>query len=286
MMANPKAGGSGKRNLPSAYQQILENMRVLDERVLPMVEKLEQTIFNPDWEDPDNPKRPSDVIMDIDENTMKVIGISVVVKDKDTDLRPSDYVRDIVYELKNVAVLGLTGYDGITHNYLTLMTVRMNSAKEVGYPTWQCAIGDVAMTPYFRSSINDHEWGKWVKVIDLPKLLESYPEIVEQLSHRQIVDSVDQPAPDAQEVGDYWLQTILPDTGYYFMDLTTQSITKVDDEEMKNYALGDAFSTDTPTEQNPDDFTLSGAGEGPVVPDPDPEPEPTPSPDTPVEGGE
>ncbi|MCM1295065.1 MAG: hypothetical protein NC311_05940 [Muribaculaceae bacterium] len=256
-MADPKAGS---RNLPSAYQQILANMRVLEDRVLPMVEKLEQTIFNPDWEDPSKPQRPSDVVMDIDENTMKVIGISVVVTNKDKDLRPADYIRDITYELKQVEVLGLTGRDGITLDYITLMTVRMNSAPEVAYPTWQCAFGDKAMAPYFRASVNDHEWGSWVKVIDLPKLLDQYPEIIKQLSHRQIIDSMEQPGPDDQEVGDYWLQTILPDTGYYFQDLTNMSITKVDKEEMANYSFADA-ETGEEVETNPDDYELGTPGE-------------------------
>lgn len=262
-MANPKAGGkAANRNLPSAYQQILENMRVLEETVLPMVEKLNQTIFNPDWERPDQNKRPSDVIMDIDEDTMKVIGVSVVVAHKDENLRPADYIRDITYELKNVEVIGLKGYDGITLGYATMMTVRMNSAREIPYPTWQCVYGDVAMCPYYRASINDHEWGEWVKVIDLSRMLEKYPEIIKQLSHRQIVDSIDMPGPDEQEPGDYWLETILPDSGFYLLDLTDMSITKVDKDSVEDYKLGDATSGEI-DESNSDDYQLSSPGEEP-----------------------
>lgn len=286
-MANPKSG-AGNRNLPSAYQQILENMRVLEERVLPIVEKLEQTIFNPDWKDPNKPQRPSDVVMDIDENTMKVIGVSVVVQYKDQDLRPADYIRDITYELKNAEKIGLKGKDGITLDYVTLMTVRMNSAKEIPYPTWQCAFGDQAMTPYFRKSINDHEWGEWVKVIDLPRLLELYPEIIKQLSHRQIIDSMEQPGPDEQEPGDYWLQTIVPDTGYYFLDLTNMSITKVDKDTMADMALTDPV-TGVELPSSAVDFIFSLPGEEPEVPETPPEetepnPPVTPAPST-GEGG-
>lgn len=292
-MANT-ASRSKTRNLPSAYQQILANMEVLEDRILPIIEKLEQTIFNPDWEDPNKPKIPSDIVMDIDTNTMKVIGISVVVQYKDEELKPSDYIRDITYELKNAEKIGLSGKDGITLDYVTLMTVRMNSAKEVGYPTWQCAIGDQAMMPYFRKAINDHEWGEWVKVIDLPKLLEKYPEIIKMLSYRQIVDSLDQPGPDVQEPGDYWLETIIPDTGYYFLDLTTLEVTKVNDEARSEMVLADA-DTGVAAPGMETDFVFTLPGKEPVVlppedpkdPDPDPPVDPNPEdpdPDTPTGG--
>lgn len=267
------------RNLPSTYQQVLKNMRDLEDRLLPMAEKLEQTIFNPDWTRPgEGDTKPSDVIMDVDEDTMKVIGVSVVVVNKDTSLKPAEYIRDVTYELKSVEVLGLTGYEGFTLDYCTLMTVRMNSAREIGYPTWQCAFGDVALTPYFRASVNDHVWGKWVRVIDLPRLLESYPTIIQQLSHRQILQSDDQPAPDAQQPGDYWMEVIKPDHGYYFQDLTNSSIMPVTDEEKTNFKFTDVESGEDVEAGENDEYVLGNPGEDYVPPEPvdpptDPEPE-------------
>lgn len=277
----PNSGSVDKKKTPtrrldSTYQQVLKNMESLENIVLPMVEKLEQTIFNPSWEDPDAPDtRPSDVIMDVDEDTMKVIGVSVVVVNKDDNLRPVDYIRDVTYELKKVDAIGLSGKEEFTLPYCTLMTVRINNAKEVGYPTWQCAFGDVAMMPYFRASINDHAWGGWVKVIDLPQLMESYPEVIEKFSHQQIIQADEQPAPEAQKPGDYWIEPIKPDTGYYFQDLTNSSITQLNPTEMLNYAFSDpGIEAGEGDEANPDDYRLGNPGEdipapeSPVTPDP------------------
>lgn len=192
------------RNLPSTYQEVLRHRHLLDDEVMPVINILKNTILNPGDGDGNS---TSDIIVDENGN-LKVIGITVVLDHIDDDLLPSDYKRDITHELKNAAVIGLAGKPGINLRYVTLKTVNIHDKPDgVVYPAWQCAYGDEGMEMWYRKAISDGEWGPWERVIDIKRMFEEYPEVVEQFSHRQVLES--RTLPEKQDVGDYWFWPIV-----------------------------------------------------------------------------
>lgn len=192
-----------ERNLPSTYQEVLRHGGLLDNEVMPIIELLKRTILNPGDGDGNS---TSDIIVD-DDGNIRVVGITVVMDHIDDDLLPSDYTRDITYELKNAAVIGLAGKPGITLRHVTLKTVNIHKKPDgVVYPAWQCAYGDIGMEMWYRKALSDGEWGPWERVVDIVRMFSEHPEIVEQFSHRQVLES--KTLPKNQDVGDYWFWPI------------------------------------------------------------------------------
>lgn len=216
------------RNLPSTFQQVLENMRNIQDTILPVIELLNKTIFNPDRPGSEGGDFESkdDLVLDED-GRMKVIGITIVRDKQDEDTKPGSYVRNITFELKNARVIGLGGKSGISLDYVMVMTVSLNNDPSIVYPAWQCAYGDRAMTMYYRQAVDDDTWGNWVRVFDLKDVLKENPDIFEELSHRQIIEADSQ--PDNQLPGDYWLQPIYPQVpvSSYFLQTIGSEITEI-----------------------------------------------------------
>lgn len=187
------------RNLPSTYQEVLRHTTLLDDEVMPIINLLKNTILNPGDDDGDS---RSDVVID-DDGNMKVLGVTVVTQYISTDLKPEDYVRDVTYELKDAAVIGLAGKPGVSLRHVTLKTVNVHDKPDgVNYPAWQCAYGDDRMEMYYRQAVADKEWGPWQRVVDLETMFNAHPELVERFSHRQILESA--VLPTTQNPGDYW----------------------------------------------------------------------------------
>lgn len=219
-MEQPRSLGptTERPQLPSTYQQVIENMRYIQEELLPKIEILNRAVFNPD---PDK-KEQQDVVIDPDD-IMRVVGVTVVTENIYVDTAPSDYTRNVTFELKSAEVVGLKGRNGITLPLVLIRTISMQNVEGVSdYPTWQCAYGDIAMTMYFRKSEDNKQWGDWVPVIDLPRLLEQNDELMKKVSHRQFVHSDTEPGPDEQEPGDYWVQSIFPE-GYFFQSIVNST---------------------------------------------------------------
>ena len=260
---------SERPNLPSTYQQVLENMRYIQEQLLPAIEILNKTVFNPDKDDESN-----DIVLDPNE-IMKVVGVSVVVEHMDENTPPNGYTRNVTFELKNANVIGLAGRNGISLPFVLVRTIRMHNVPGVdNYPTWQCAYGDIGMTMYFRKSGDDTEWGDWVPVIDLPRMLEENEKLMQQLSHRQFIHSDSEPGPDEQEPGDYWVQSIFPE-GWFFQNVlnstdikpvnktTSQdySFVKADTGEAVDGGTMDDYILQDHTQEPPQDLTPPDSGE-------------------------
>jgi len=251
------SGGSSFTPPPSTYQQVIKNMRNLEERLLPLADLLEKTIFN---KDPPKPNEPvSDVIFNYIDQRMKALGVTMNTDDKDKILRPIDYLRDVTWELKKISVIGLTGKIGFNLSYCTLLTVRVHDPNVVGYPTWQCAYGDVNMELWYRQATDGYTWGKWIKVHDVKRMLNEYPDLIEKLSHRQIIMSDSQPTD--QEEGDFWIETILPSSGYFLVDLSNLLITTLNETEMQNYVLSDV-DTNLQNTGPIEDYSLGSASGG------------------------
>jgi len=259
-MGQQRSGGptSERPALPSTYQQVLENMRYIQEELLPKIEILNNTVFNPD---PDDESGKSDIILDPNE-IMKVVGVSVVVSNMGEDTPPSGYERNVTFELKSTNAIGLNGRKGITLPLVLVRTIRMHDVEGVeGYPTWQCAYGDIAMTMYFRKSEDDVSWGDWVPVVDLPTMLEEHEELMQKLSHRQFVQSDTEPLPDEQEPGDYWVQSIFPE-GYFLQNvLNNTDIKPLNPTTAADYTFEKADTGEPVAGGTMDDYTLTDTTE-------------------------
>lgn len=202
----------------SSYQQILRNMREIQENIYPVIKKLNETIFNPD-------PTKSDISFGED-GTMRVLGTSVVTDYKDDDeMPPCGYVRQFTSELKSTAKVGLNDTPGFSGDYLSLFTQRVSSSG----PAWQLAVGSDYGTMYYRSAIDDTTWGKWTPVVDLgrmidapentevlrallPKLFDLNEDMKKLFTHKQLFVPEDERSahrpPADQDVGDVWLQPV------------------------------------------------------------------------------
>lgn len=205
------------RNLPSSYQEILRMLKILLEEVVPFIQKLKDSMTpEPPPGDPGG-----DVIIDPDDDEeLRVPGITVVKQYITYNLSPKEYLRNVVFEIKEAKAIGLAGKDGINLPYVTLMTIRQDArdadTTKINYPAWQCAYGDDRMAMWYRRATSDTTWGQWVRV-----------------THKQVLES--KTLPTTQEVGDYWFWPIekgvdplggkptgptVPD-GYFAVDLDT-----------------------------------------------------------------
>lgn len=248
------------RGLASTYQQVLENMRYIQETILPKIDILNDTVFNPDNTGSGG---NSDLIVDVT-NQMKVIGVTIVRDKMDENTPPSAYSRNVTYELKETAVVDLAGKEGITLDHVLIKTIAVNDADDVDYPAWQTAYGDVEMTTYFRKAESDDTWGDWIKVVDMQEILEKTEILIQQMGHKQFIQSDNQPKDDVQEVGDYWMQPlydgVAPDA--YFLQSVTDSsiiypITDLSSSSYQFESIGDGDTTPSP---GMGDFDLDGSG--------------------------
>ena len=167
---------------PSTYKQVVENMKRLNEIIDNYVSKLVATIFNPTaWAD-----GSTDIKYDPTDDKLKVIGETVLTSNPTANSGPSEYFRNITYELKNSASIGLSDLPGIG-TVVTLMTVNVPDGT-----CWQVAYSDDRMTTYFRKANTDMAtWTAW-----------------ESVGRKQFVESVNQPGDNEQDIGDYWMKPI------------------------------------------------------------------------------
>jgi len=247
------------RNLASTYQQVIENMRYIQDTILPKIDILNDTVFNPD-----NTAGNTNSDMIVDENNqLKVVGVTIVTDNKGQDTPPSSYSRNVTYELKETSAVGLVGKDGITLNHVLIKTIAMDEEEGVDYPAWQTAYGDVAMTTYFRKAGANDTWGDWVKVVDMQEILEKNEELIQQLTHKQFVQSDNQPADDVQEVGDYWMQPLYPEVAgdEYFLQSVSDSsvIYPITDLSSTSYQFESIEDGDVTPSPGMDDFDLDGS---------------------------
>lgn len=194
-----------ERNVPSTYQEVLRHLNLLDKEVMPFIEMLKNALLSAGDELGDS---YSDVVID-GEGNLRAIGTTVMVNHVYDDLRPVDYIRDIIYELKDASVIGLAGKPGVSLRYVTMKTTSVHrKPAEVNYPVWQYAYCDKCGETYYRQAIDEYTWGTWIRTVDLEALLEENQELLKRLSHRQVLES--KMLPEGQDMGDYWFWPIVP----------------------------------------------------------------------------
>ena len=200
----------------SSYQQILKNMRDIQDNIYPVIEKLNETIFGSD-------PTKSDIEFGSD-GSMRVKGTSVVTDFKDDVIPPKGYFRDFTTEIKSTAAAGLDETPGFSGDYCSLFTQSLND-PDIDFPAWQLAVGDDYGAMYFRTALDDNTWGEWVPVIDLQRILwadenkdtvadllgymlnmEKNADLLEKLTHEQI--KTGHVPPDHQVENDYWLRPV------------------------------------------------------------------------------
>ena len=171
-----------KPPFPSTFKQVVDNMRRIAYIVDNYVQKLIDTIFNPDaWISGE-----TDLKFDEETEKLKVIGNTILTDNIDTNGKPSDYVRNLTWEIKSAEAIGLSGMPHVGQ-YMTVMTVRTPDMM-----TWQVAYSDDRMTTYFRNAdLTNDVWNAW-----------------ESVGRKQFVESETQPADNEQDVGDYWYQPV------------------------------------------------------------------------------
>lgn len=232
--------GSSDRNLPSTYQKVLELMQ--------------------------------------DMEALANAGLVISTESMDVNNMPSDYTRNMTYELKKVDVIGLSGKDGITLDYILVQTVRLDQSEMgVEYPAWQCAYGDVAMRMYFRSEVEGNTWTEWVPVVDYDDILDyimnngNFEEFLKGFiednieipdipdipnAHRQFMQSDTQPGPDEQIEGDYWLEPIVS-SDYFFQNIDTTEVTEIGQDSYHDYQFASTEEPSDITDSPPlEDFKL------------------------------
>lgn len=133
------------------------------------------------------------------EDGVKVVGIHTNTTNKDTDTAPNSYKQGLTLELKKTDAISLKGQEGITKDYVFVITLNQDSAiagesavASGKYSIQQIAYGDTAGIEYSRVSISDTKWGDWSKMSGE--------------GGNQIVQSDTQPTD--QKAGDYWCEPI------------------------------------------------------------------------------
>lgn len=158
-----------------------------------VIKEVEDKILNPD------PSTSTGDIVSTDDG-VKVVGIHTNTTDKDTDTAPNTYKQGMTLELKSAEAIGLKGMDGITKDYVFVVTLNQDTniagesaVAEGKYSTQQIAYGDTAGIEYSRVSAGA-AWGEWAKMSG------------DGGTH--FIQSDTQPAADAQKPGDYWCEPI------------------------------------------------------------------------------
>lgn len=167
---------------PSTYKQVVENMKRINEIVTNYVQHLVDTIFSPTaWSD-----GSTDVKFDPTDNKLKVIGTTITSDNPSVQSGPSEYFRNITWEVKQSSAMGLSGLPNVG-DYVTIMTVAVPN-----HPIWQVAYSDNRMATYFRRANDDlATWAKW-----------------DSVGRKQFVESSTQPAANEQDIGDYWVKPV------------------------------------------------------------------------------
>lgn len=130
---------------------------------------------------------------------VKVVGVHTNTTNKDSDTAPNSYKQGLTLELKKAEVIGLKGQDGITKDYIFVITLNQDTAiagetavASGKYSIQQIAYGDTAGIEYSRVSTSDTKWGDWSKMSGE--------------GGNQFVQSDTEPTD--QKAGDYWCEPI------------------------------------------------------------------------------
>lgn len=196
----------------STYQQVRENMEKLaafigDGDITSIKEIIDRIIALE--EDMDKIMNPggggsgtggSDIVPDEDGNLM-VMGVRVLTEFSDTDTTPNAYLRDVTFELKKTSVIGLSGVEGFTNEYVLVITYKHNLALNesvdlYNYKPQQLAYGD-SMTIYGRiAQEGNAAWNNWFPI--------SSAGGGDGGNNFIVSDS----EPQDQEEGDYWAEPL------------------------------------------------------------------------------
>lgn len=195
---------------PSTYQQVRENMNRLEEffgggggsgslqDLIDRVSNLEEVINSIT-----NPDAGSGDIIQNEDGSLTVLGVTIVTDFADTDTTPGSYTRDVTYELKNTTVVGLNSFSAFSGmNYAMVVTFKHNLATDESvdafeYRPQQIAYGNNGVM-YCRTATDatsSASWGGWVAV---------QPEVPEQQKQWMQSDT----EPSNQTTGDYWCEPI------------------------------------------------------------------------------
>ena len=157
-----------------------------------VIKEVEDKVLNPD------PTTNTGDIVSTDDG-VKVVGVHTNTTNKDSDTAPNTYKQGLTLELKKAEVIGLKGQDGITKDYIFVITLNQDSAiagesavASGKYSIQQIAYGDTAGIEYSRVNTNDTKWGDWSKMSGE--------------GGNQFVQSDTEPTD--QKAGDYWCEPI------------------------------------------------------------------------------
>jgi len=157
-----------------------------------VIKEVEDKVLNPD------PTTNTGDIVSTDDG-VKVVGVHTNTTNKDSDTAPNSYKQGLTLELKKAEVIGLKGQDGITKDYIFVITLNQDTAiagetavASGKYSIQQIAYGDTAGIEYSRVSTSDTKWGDWSKMSGE--------------GGNQFVQSDTEPTD--QKVGDYWCEPI------------------------------------------------------------------------------
>lgn len=193
----------------STYQQVRENMEKLAafigdgditsiQEIINRITSLEENmnnILNPGG---GTGTSGSDIVPDANGNLM-VMGIRILTEFSDMDTTPNTYLRDVTFELKKTSVIGLSGIEGFTNEYVLVVTYKHNLASDesvdlYNYKPQQMAYSD-AMTMYARiAQEGNAAWNTWVPVSSAGGGGNNF--------------IVSDSEPDDQDEGDYWAEPL------------------------------------------------------------------------------
>ena len=157
-----------------------------------VIKEVEDKVLNPD------PTTNTGDIVSTDDG-VKVVGVHTNTTNKDSDTAPNSYKQGLTLELKKAEVIGLKGQDGITKDYIFVITLNQDTAiagetavASGKYSIQQIAYGDTAGIEYSRVNTSDTKWGDWSKMSGE--------------GGNQFVQSDTEPTD--QKAGDYWCEPI------------------------------------------------------------------------------
>ena len=157
-----------------------------------VIKEVEDKILNPD------PTTNTGDIVNT-EDGVKVVGIHTNTTNKDTDTAPNSYKQGLTLELKKTDAINLKDMEGITKDYVFVITLNQDSAiagesavASGKYSIQQIAYADTAGIEYSRVNTSDTKWGDWSKMSGE--------------GGKQIIQSDTQPTD--QKAGDYWCEPI------------------------------------------------------------------------------
>ena len=196
----------------STYQQVRENMEKLAafigdgdiasiQEIINRIAALEDDmdkILNPDAGG--SGTSGSDIVPDAEGNLM-VMGVRILTEFSDMDTMPNTYLRDVTFELKKTSVIGLSGVEGFTNEYVLVITYKHNLALNesvdlYNYKPQQLAYGD-SMTMYGRiAQEGNTAWNNWFPISSAGGGGGGNNFIVSDNE------------PEDQEEGDYWAEPL------------------------------------------------------------------------------